>query len=49
MDQAIEIGAKAIWMQLGVVDNDSAAMARDHGMQVVMNRCIMQEHRKLPL
>jgi predicted CoA-binding protein len=49
VDQAIEIGAKAVWMQLGVVDNDSAAKARDHGMQVVMNRCIMQEHRKMPL
>lgn len=49
VDQAIEIGAKAVWMQLGVVDNDSARKAREHGIKVVMNRCIMQEHRKMPL
>jgi len=49
VDQAIEIGAKAVWMQLGVVDNTSAGKAREHGIQVVMNRCIMEEHRKMPL
>ncbi len=47
VDQAIEIGAKAIWMQLGVVENASAEKARQKGIQVVMNRCIKQEHRKL--
>ena len=49
VDQAIEIGAKAIWMQLGVVENDSALKARQKGILVVMNRCIKQEHRKLAL
>lgn len=49
VDQAIEIGAKTVWMQLGVVDNASAEKAREHGIQVVMNRCIMEEHRKMPL
>jgi len=49
VDQAIEIGAAVIWMQLGVVENDSAGKAREHGIQVVMNRCIMREHRKMPL
>lgn len=47
VDQAIEIGAGAVWMQLGVVDNASAGKAREHGLRVVMNLCIMQEHRKL--
>lgn len=49
VDQAIEIGAAVIWMQLGVVENESAGKAREHGIQVVMNRCIMREHRKMPL
>jgi uncharacterized protein len=49
VDQAIGIGAKVIWMQLGVVENTSAEKARQEGIQVVMNRCIKQEHRKLAL
>ncbi len=49
VDQALEIGAKVIWMQLGVVENASAGKAREKGIQVVMNRCIKQEHRKLAL
>jgi len=49
VDQALEIGAKVIWMQLGVVENASAEKAREKGIQVVMNRCIKQEHRKLAL
>lgn len=48
VDQAIEIGAKAVWMQLGVVDNESARKAREYDIQVVMNRCMMEEHRKMP-
>jgi predicted CoA-binding protein len=47
VDQAIEIGAKAVWMQLGVVDNESARKAREHGIKVVMNRCMKEEHRKM--
>ncbi|MBW2096043.1 MAG: CoA-binding protein [Deltaproteobacteria bacterium] len=49
VDQAIEIGAKAVWMQLGIVDNASARKAREHGIQVVMNRCMLVEHRKMIL
>ncbi|MGQ9825073.1 MAG: CoA-binding protein [Desulfotomaculales bacterium] len=37
----------AIWMQLGVVNGEAAAVAKEHGVQVVMDRCIMVEHGRL--
>ncbi len=48
VDQCIRMGVKAIWMQLGIFHNDAAAKARKAGIQVVMNRCIMVEHRAMP-
>ncbi|NOX54708.1 MAG: CoA-binding protein [Planctomycetes bacterium] len=47
VDDAIRIGAKAVWMQLGIVHNAAAEVARQAGLTVVMNRCMMQEHRRL--
>jgi len=47
VDQCIRMGVKTIWMQLGIVHNESAAKARTAGIEVVMNRCIMVEHQKM--
>ncbi|MBM4294338.1 MAG: CoA-binding protein [Deltaproteobacteria bacterium] len=45
--EAINIKAKAVWMQLGLVEPDSARRARQAGIQVVMDRCMKVEHAHL--
>jgi hypothetical protein len=47
VEQAIAIGARAVWMQEGVVHHAAAARARDAGLFVVMDRCILKDHRRL--
>ena len=49
VEAAIRIGARAIWMQEGVVHEEAAARARAAGLEVVMDRCILKEHRRLPV
>jgi predicted CoA-binding protein len=47
VDDAIAVGAKAVWMQEGVVHNEAAAKARAAGLKVVMDRCTLKEHARL--
>ena len=46
VEQAIQIGAKAVWMQLGIKNKEAAAMARAASLQVVQDACMLVEHRK---
>ena len=48
-DEAVRLGAKVVWMQLGVVDEAAAGRARSAGAQVVMNRCPKIEIDRLGL
>jgi predicted CoA-binding protein len=47
VDQAIEIGAKVVWLQLGIVHEEAAQKARDAGLEVVQNRCMKIEYARL--
>ena len=44
---AVAIGAKVLWMQLGIRNDEAAKVALDAGLEVVMNRCVKIEHARL--
>ena len=44
---AIAKGVKVVWMQLGISNNEAAQEATEHGIKVVYNRCMLQEHKRL--
>jgi predicted CoA-binding protein len=44
--EAVEVGARCLWLQLGIVDWESAAIAHDGGLDVVMDRCLWVDYRR---
>lgn len=47
VENAIEIGAKVVWMQLGIVNNSASDRAREAGLEVIMSKCMKIEHERL--
>jgi predicted CoA-binding protein len=45
VEDAVKIGAKVVWMQLGIVNEKAAAIARKAGLEVVMDRCMKAQHQ----
>ena len=46
-EEAIKIGAKAVWMQEGVINKEAEAAALGAGLKVVMDKCMLKEHQKI--
>jgi predicted CoA-binding protein len=47
VEQAIKVGAKIVWMQKGIINEEAARNAESAGLKVVMNRCMMETHQRL--
>lgn len=47
VEEAVRIGAKAVWMQEGIVNEEAAKKAEEAGLQVVMDKCMLKEHSRL--
>jgi len=47
VDEALRLGAKAVWLQEGIIDEAAARRALEAGLLVVMDRCILKEHARL--
>jgi predicted CoA-binding protein len=48
-EKAIEIEARVLWMQLGIINEEAAKLANEAGLDVIMDRCIKVDHRRLSL
>ena len=47
VEEAIRAGARSVWMQEGVIHEEAARRARDAGLIVIMDRCILKDHRRM--
>jgi len=47
VDEAIRIGAKMVWMQEGIVNQEACQKALQAGLEVVMDRCLLRDHQKM--
>ena len=47
VQEAVKIGAKAVWMQEGVINEEAAKYAADAGLKVVMDKCMLKEYQKM--
>jgi predicted CoA-binding protein len=47
VEGAIQVGAKVVWMQEGVINKEAVAKAKKAGLLVVMDKCMMKEHKRL--
>ncbi|MEL9999284.1 MAG: CoA-binding protein [Thermoplasmata archaeon] len=47
IDDVVKKGVKVVWMQEGIINEEAAKIAKSHGIEVIMDKCMMKEHVKL--